>query len=160
MSVVHFLDASVLVALLNVPNKNQEHEKAKSQYNQFVKSGDVFVLPIATLVETGNHIAHISDGTVRRDIAIKFVNIVAKAQRMEDNWNLSSQISDEVLSAILTCFPEKATAKVSFGDVSIIEQFNDYWEHQQPIGEMKIWALDTHLLGYSKTGGLSRRKNN
>ena len=36
---------------------------------------------------------------------------------------------------------------------------NDYWRNRQPIGEMRIWTFDTHLMGYTRTGGLSRRKN-
>ena len=56
-------------------------------------------------------------------------------------------------------FPAQAQSKMGFGDVSIIDQFNDYWENRQPIGKMRIWAFDAHLQGYSHTGGLARRKN-
>lgn len=159
MSKVHFLDATVLVALLNIPNKNDHYEEAKAEYEQLVQNGDVFVLPVAVLVETGNHIAHIFNGDVRRKIAKNFVEIVTKAQNMEDNWNLSPAISDKVLKAILTCFPDKAVQGLGFGDVSIIKQFEDYWNNCQPIGEMRIWSFDHHLDGYSMTGGLARRKD-
>lgn len=159
MSKVHFIDTSVLVELLNVPGKNERYEEVKAEYEQLAKHGDIFVLPIAVLIEAGNHIAHISDGNMRYQIADKFSAIVWKAAKSEDHWNVMPEIPIEVLEKILKQFPKQAAAETGFGDISIVEQFNDYWETLQPIGEMRIWSLDAHLLGYSRTGGLARRKN-
>lgn len=161
MSTVHFIDTTVMSALLDIPHFNNEgkHEAANEEYELLKENSDVFVLPIAVLVETGNHIAHIDDGRIRRKIADKFAALVKGAIRSENNWNVIPEIPIDVLEAILDKLPDQAVAETGFGDVSIIEQFNDYWEHKQPIGEMRIWSFDTHLQGYSKTGGLSRRKN-
>lgn len=159
MGIVHFIDTSVLVELLNVPGMNANYTELKEEYELLEQNGDTFVLPVAVLVETGNHIAHIPDGTLRRDIALKFVNLVEKAISTEDNWNVMPEISEDVLREILANFPDHASSEIGFGDVSIIEQFEDYWQNCQPIGEMRIWSLDDHLSAYQKTGGLSRRKN-
>lgn len=159
MSNVHFIDTSVLVELLNIPNMNSHHTQAQEEYQAFARNGDVFVLPVAVLVETGNHIAHISDGNMRHQIATRFSSLVEKAVRSEDNWNTVPSISPETLEAIMRNFPVQVMNQTGFGDISIIEQFNDYWQNRQPIGEMRIWTFDTHLMGYTRTGGLSRRKN-
>ena len=159
MSNVHFIDTSVLVELLNIPSMNSRHTQAQEEYQALAKNGDVFVLPIAVLVETGNHIAHISDGNMRYQIATQFSSLVKKAVRSEDNWNTVPSISLEILEAIMQNFPAQAMNHTGFGDISIIEQFNDYWQNRQPIGKMRIWTYDAHLEGYTRTGGLSRRKN-
>lgn len=158
MSNVHFIDTSVLASLLNIPGKNEHYADAKTEYEQLVQRGDTFVLPVAVLVETGNHIAHISDGRIRRAVAKKFAEVAKEAMKAESNWNIAPEIPSDVLQIILTQFPDQAMAGVGFGDVSIIEQFNDYWENRQPIGEMRIWSFDDHLSAHTKTGGLTRRK--
>lgn len=142
MSNVHFVDTSVLVELLNIPQKSKNHEAIKAEYEELTKNKDIFILPVAVLIETGNHIAHISDGNVRRNIAIKFAEFLKKA-----------------VNKVIDCFPSQAQAEVGFGDTSIIEQFKDYWSNHQPIGHMRIWSLDDHLSAYEMTGGLSRRRN-
>ena len=161
MSTVHFVDTTVMTALLNIPKHNSDERcmAAKEEYELLDKNGDVFVLPLAVLVETGNHIAHIPDGNMRREIAIKFVTLIREATKPKNNWNVMPEISVSVMGAILDQFPEQAMTGVGFGDVSIIEQFNEYWENRQPIGKMRIWSFDEHLLGYSQIGELSRRKN-
>lgn len=159
MSNVHFIDTSVLVELLDIPGMNSRHSQAQGEYNNLFAKGDVFVLPIAVLIETGNHIAHISNGNQRYSSAQKFSVLVQKAINAEDNWNIVPDISTDTLANIMKQFPNKAMQQTAFGDISIIEQFNDYWQNRQPIGEMRIWSFDQHLQGYSHIGGLSRRKN-
>lgn len=159
MSMVHFIDTSVFVELLNVPGMNERYAEIRQDYELLAQNGDTFVLPVAVLVETGNHIAHIPDGTLRRRVALKFVDLVKRAINMEGNWNVMPEISEDILERILVSFPKHASSEIGFGDVSIIEQFEDYWQNRQPIGEMRIWSLDDHLSAYQKTGGLSRRKN-
>lgn len=159
MSKVHFVDTSVLTELLNVPGFNERNKEINAEYLQLSKNGDVFVLPVAVLVETGNHIAHISDGRIRYQIAGIFASLVKKALDGKSSWNVEPEIRPDVLQTILDQIPMQAQQGTGFGDVSIIEQFNDYQKNRQPIGEMRIWALDKHLSGYSYTGGLARRKD-
>lgn len=39
MSNVHFVDTSVLVELLNVPNMNERHAQAEEEYNDLAARG-------------------------------------------------------------------------------------------------------------------------
>lgn len=156
MSNVHFIDTSVLVELLDIPGMNQRNAQATTEYKKLAAQGDVFVLPVAVLIETGNHIAHISDGSKRYKIAKKFSNLVQQAINSENNWNT---VPDLPLDTIINQIPDMAKNQIGIGDISIIEQFNDYWQNRQPIGKIRIWAFDTHLQGYINEGGLSRRKD-
>lgn len=161
MSTVHFIDTTVMTALLKVPhhNSDERYEETKEEYELLEQNGDVFVLPVAVLVETGNHIAHIPDGNMRREIAKKLATLVREAMKANNNWNIIPEIPISVLEMILDQLPDQAMAGIGFGDISIVEQFNEYWEKRQPIGKMRIWSFDEHLSAYSRTGGLSRRKN-
>lgn len=99
MSTVHFIDTTVMTALLNLPSFNTEkrYEETKEEYERLHRNGDVFVLPIAVLVETGNHIAHLTDGSERRKIAIKFADFVRDAIKLENNWNIIPEIPSKIL---------------------------------------------------------------
>lgn len=61
MAVV-FIDTSVLCCLLNVPGKNQKREDVFAEYSRRRSAGDVFVLPISAVIETGNHIEQLGPG--------------------------------------------------------------------------------------------------
>ena len=52
MSNVHFVDTSVFVELLNIPSMNEKHGELIKEYKKLAIRGDVFVLPVAVLVET------------------------------------------------------------------------------------------------------------
>jgi hypothetical protein len=73
MSSICLIDTSVFLNFLNVPNCNQHRVLVLEDYKIYAQSGCTFLLPMATILETGNHIAQNGDGTVRRKIAIRFV---------------------------------------------------------------------------------------
>lgn len=159
MSKVNFVDTSVMTCLLDIPGKNQQYIEVKGEYNKLLDEGDSFVLTAAVLVETGNHIAHVSDGQKRRQIAEKFVNFVTSAIDRQHGWNVIPEIKPETLKIIIEGLPDGAMRGIGFGDLSIVQQFEEYWQNRQPIGYMRIWSIDAHLSRYSYTGGLSRRKD-
>ena len=45
MSIVHFVDTSILAELLNIPNMADSYEEIKTEYNKLVTQGDSFVFP-------------------------------------------------------------------------------------------------------------------
>ncbi|MER5419193.1 hypothetical protein [Streptosporangium roseum] len=67
---VEFVDTSVLCNLLNVPGRNQDYEAVARELKEKRQECDL-ILPITAVIETGNHIAQLSDGRVRRDRADK-----------------------------------------------------------------------------------------
>ena len=51
------LDTSVFVEFLNVPNMNTRHAEICDELKQKIRDGEIQFLPLATILETGNHIA-------------------------------------------------------------------------------------------------------
>ncbi|WP_049154685.1 hypothetical protein [Corynebacterium aurimucosum] len=68
---VYFIDTSVLDNLLAIPHKCQAKEQAKIDFAERQSENAKFILPITAVIETGNHIAQLPQGDVRRNIAEK-----------------------------------------------------------------------------------------
>ena len=69
---VRFMDTSIIMNLLEIPGMCQDAEKVKEEFNRAVEEKETLILPVSTIIESGNHIAHIADGHIRREKAIKF----------------------------------------------------------------------------------------
>ncbi|MFM5322136.1 hypothetical protein ACET9O_21380 [Aeromonas caviae] len=72
MSAISIIDTSVFLNLLDVPNRNGEREQVYQAFSEYVELGATFILPMATIIETGNHIAQNGDGGTRRATAQRF----------------------------------------------------------------------------------------
>ena len=83
---VRFMDTSIVLNLLEIPGKCQDAEKIKLEFKEAVDTREVLILPMATIIESGNHIAHIADGTVRREKAIRFQEFLRKTANQEAPW--------------------------------------------------------------------------
>jgi hypothetical protein len=59
LSCIRIVDTSVLCNLLRVPHKDQDAEIAAEEFREAQEDKDVFLLPIAVIYETGNHIAQV-----------------------------------------------------------------------------------------------------
>ena len=70
---IHFIDTSVFANILDIPNMNADCKLVIAEFNKRIKNKkERIILPYATLIETGNHIAHIPNGNKTRNIAMKF----------------------------------------------------------------------------------------
>lgn len=57
MNRISFIDTSVLCELVRVPAKSQHADEVRTEFEDRVRGGEQFVLPITAIIETGNHIA-------------------------------------------------------------------------------------------------------
>ncbi|EDZ95593.1 hypothetical protein SPLC1_S510360 [Arthrospira platensis C1] len=79
MADVSIVDTSVFCNVLNIPKLNDERGLVMEQLRDFLEKGTHLLLPMAVVYETGNHIAHISEGRLRRQCAELFVEQVKMA---------------------------------------------------------------------------------
>lgn len=85
---VRFIDTSVMMNLLEVPGRCADSQMIKDEFRQIIDNKEVLILPIATIIETGNHIAHISNGNSRRTIASKFGELFEKNGRRRSSMEV------------------------------------------------------------------------
>ena len=119
------------------------------------------ILPFSTIIESGNHIAHISDGTKRRARAVKFKEFLEKAANNEGPWKLYGvKVEKDDLLALAEKFPDYALRyEMGLGDMSIIHFYEKYEEETPAVGHIMIWSTDRHLSGYEEEVSIKRRKD-
>lgn len=79
MSEIVLLDTSVYLNVLDVPGFNQRRDDVLNAFAGRVQNSDYFLLPMATIWETGDHIADLTDGHRRRHFAQVLVEQVRAA---------------------------------------------------------------------------------
>lgn len=156
MSAICLMDTSIFLNLLDVPNRNSEREQITLDFIEYRKLGFQFILPMATIIETGNHIAQNGDGGTRRNTAQRFCKQVRAAFAGEAPYKISEFPSSEEVLKWLDAFPnlagqnkspKKTTEGTSFGDLSIIQEY-EKCRRRFPMSEIFIWSLDSDLASY------------
>lgn len=146
---VRFIDTSVMANMLKIPGKCNDTERIQDEFKQVIEAKEVLILPIATIIETGNHIAHIADGNIRRTIAKKFGEYLRKTAEGEAPWQLYGvELDKEGLLYLADHIEENAICEIGIGDMSIIYAYEQYKDTIPGIGRIMIWSTDTHLQGY------------
>jgi len=72
---VSFIDTSVVCNILPIPDRDQDRERVLDEMRAKQKR-EVLILPVTAVIETGNFIAHLPGGNVRRTVARKFSDML------------------------------------------------------------------------------------
>jgi len=149
MTAVCLLDTSVFVEILNVPSKAQCHEAILQDLEARIQNGESLFLPMATILETGNHIGQNGDGGARRTCAERFVTQVGAALAGSSPFKPVSFVQAEQMASWLQEFPNHATRGSGLGDLSIVHDWGRLCSLNQG-RRVYIWSLDEHLSAYDK----------
>ncbi|MEK7990689.1 MAG: hypothetical protein VSS52_006750 [Thiotrichaceae bacterium] len=128
MGKVLIIDTSILCVWLEVPRKkegganNDKWDKARvdQKLADEEQQGTTFVFPLASLIETGNHIAQ-ADCYNRYELAQKLSNILLKALDGQSPWAAFSNLlcDKNSLRQLAQEWPTLATQKIAIGDATI-----------------------------------------
>ena len=121
MSSVVIVDTSVLLNVLDVPSFNQDREEILAEFRRLVDTDASFLLPLATIFETGNHIADLSNGGHRRRYAEVFRDRIREALKGEAPWVPIRFPDERQLGRWLDDFPDFAMRGPGLSDLSIIK---------------------------------------
>ncbi|WGD30170.1 hypothetical protein AncyloWKF20_20875 [Ancylobacter sp. WKF20] len=126
-STVLIIDTSVLCCLLDVPGKETCGSDADRWNNERVsalleqRAGAVRVLPLATIIETGNHISQANGD--RHNVAKRLSAFISSAADGESPWAAFTDQADlwgaENLKELALKWPNLAAARTSIGDATI-----------------------------------------
>ena len=136
---IRFIDTSIVMNLLRIPHMCQEYESVKKEFNEAIEQNETLILPLATIIESGNHISHIADGNIRREKAVKFQEFLRKTAKEEAPWELYG-----------VGFTKE--------DMSIIRFYEKYKNEVPAVGRIMIWSKDKHLSCYQDNLSISRRR--
>ncbi|MCP4701342.1 MAG: hypothetical protein GY862_31480 [Gammaproteobacteria bacterium] len=150
------IDTSILCVWLGIPGKDTcgpvhdrwDKKRVKKIIREEEKFGTMFVLPLATLIETGNHIAQAADR--RFEQAQKLTDYLVKAVDGKIPWapftNQSVLCDEAGLRKLAAEWPPLAAKKLTIGDATI-KQVAEYYAR---IGryEVEIFTGDGGLKHY------------
>lgn len=158
MNSICLIDTCIFLNLLNVPGRNQDRMEVNQSYSDYVELDTTFILPMATIIETGNHIAQNGNGATRRKTAQRFCDLVIGAFNGEAPFRPSEFQNSAEIATWLSEFPDEAgknkspqktTEGTSFGDLSIIKEYEKCCQRFS-MSEIFIWSLDSDLKTYSR----------
>ena len=118
------VDTSILCEILQVPHKCGSHEEVYDQMQRKIEARESLLLPMSTILETGNHIGQNGDGRQRRETAQRFVRFVGQAIRGQSPFTPTPFFETEPLLAWLGEFPDWAGRRSGLGDLTIAKEFD------------------------------------
>lgn len=147
MKALGIIDTSVFCELLAIPVLCRDPVAFKRDWMQRIKNGERFLVPLATVIETGNHIGHISSGGLRRSAADRFIKDLRVSLAGNAPYVIAPDVSRETLSAWCESFAEWSVTGSGLGDLAIKLVWDQMCarlcEHR-----VYIWSLDQHLSQY------------
>ena len=166
MQKVLIIDTSILCVYLKVPFMEEcdpnhdkwDYKRVAEKINAEINQKSLLVLPLATLIETGNHIAHVQGE--RYDLAKSLSEIIVKVATAEEPWAAFTAQSElwgaENLVKLAYEWPKLAAEKLSIGDATIKNVANYYMESGM---EVEILTGDGGLKAYEpKVVKIPRRR--
>jgi predicted nucleic acid-binding protein len=143
------VDTSVLLNIVDVPGRNQDRDAVLDRLGELIDSGDHLFIPMAAIVEVGNHIAHVGNGAHRRAAAERFVLDVRRALSNEAPWKPINFPSNEEVLSWLDAFPDAATRGIGMGDLSIKKEWEELCQRHR-MSRVWVWSLDGDLAGLDR----------
>ncbi len=151
---VWLIDTSVFVEILAVPGKSQQHDTIAATFVQRHGKGHKFVLPLTTVIETGNHVAQCSGD--RRGAAARFVRALEQAQRQQPPWIIRDVKWDSVRFGQLMAGDSTGSSLVDLlgdgrmgtGDVALLVE-RDEFRAASSYRDVRIWTLEKSLSSFS-----------
>ena len=149
MSDIVIVDSNILLNVLDVPGFNQNQEDVLEEFGVLVEAGDHLLLPLAAVLEAGDHVADLRDGRERRRHAERFRDCILEALRGDAPWTPIEFPETARLIGWLSEFPDMAKQELGVSDVSIL----DAWQRacdRHPNQRVYIWTLHRQLQGYDR----------
>ena len=138
------VDTSIFVQVLNIPFMSDNRNQIRNELKVKIHNNESLFLPMATILETGNHIGQNGNGNQKRACANQFVKQVNLAIDGKSPFTALNFLVVKDLRRWLAGFPDWAMRGSGLGDLSIVHD----WERirdQNRARRVSIWSLDEHL---------------
>lgn len=154
---VVFVDTSVLVNVLRVPGSGNAGltQSDIERFGKLLNDGTQLVLPLATIIETGNSIARVRGGE-RHRCTTTFITFLRSSLAVQapwvpagfaDNTELLTHLLDG--SGTLPTLAELMNTGVGTGDASILAEVAEFRKKIPSATPVEIWTHDVGLGAYT-----------
>lgn len=157
MTEIELIDTSVFIFFVNIPQEVKSVAKKKEAADGLIarhKAGVQLILPIATIVETLQHIWRIENGGQRRRCANTFVKLVSDALDRTAPWTFIRTTWDESFvrgllaqgGAVPPIDTSLGTRAHEAGDLLILAELRTL-RASYPAGDFTVgvWSFDENL---------------
>ncbi|MGF1648001.1 MAG: hypothetical protein ACFCVF_13915 [Kineosporiaceae bacterium] len=155
MAPVVFVDTSVMCNIIPVPGRDQDREAVMARLAELRESRAHMILPITSVIETGNFVGNLKDGTVRRDVAQRFVRHLELVISNRAPWRLHEvEWGAEFIRSLIsgadteTDLVGHAMHGVGTGDLCILTERLMY-RRRSRLQDVEIWSMDAKLSAHS-----------
>lgn len=111
MGEIVLIDTSVLMNVLDVPGFKQHRAQVLEEFCRLIEESAHIFLPMAAVLEAGNHIAQLPDGGLRRTHARNFADQIRKALHGEAPWRPMQFPDHATVATWLDRFPDAANGR-------------------------------------------------
>lgn len=149
------MDTSILCVWLKVPSKETcgtganswDFEKVNAKVTEELAVKTTFVLPLASIIETGNHISQCPGDPYA--VALSFSELITKTANNETPWaafTVQAELwTEKKLNELAITWPRMAANRISLGDATI-KDVADYYNVQG--FTVEIFTGDQGLKAY------------
>ncbi|MFD4293166.1 hypothetical protein ACFWQG_08095 [Rhodococcus sp. NPDC058532] len=147
-----FVDTSVFCNLLAVPGRDQDRAVVTAEFRELVEAEVPMLLPVTTVVETGNFIAQ--SGGDRRTTAERFVDTLRKVADGATPWipheiDWNSRLISELVGGADESLLDRLSRGMGTGDSLILTERRIYCRRMNwQVDDVGIWTRDTQLGAY------------
>jgi len=143
------VDTSVFCELLDVPMLNGQRQAGLKQLRRKELARENLLLPLPTIIETGNHIGQCANGVARRDAALRLVATVTRTIDGDLPFALCRAVDSAELREWLGEFPAWSQQRSGLADLWLKKE----WDRQcrlHPMRRVYIWSFDRHLVAFDR----------
>lgn len=152
MSEVLIVDTTVFLNVLGVPGHCQHVQEVLEELESQVQASSEFLLPISVVLESGNHIADLTNGDHRWRWGEILRDQVRAAIEGGSAWGLTPLPTENDLDSWMQEFPQAAREGVTAVNVTVIKAWRAAY-HKNPSRRVRIWSLNQRLQGYDRAPG-------
>ncbi len=149
---LELLDTSVLLNLLRVPFESDHADDVQAELDAKWKRGVEFRLPLAALIEAGDHVGRVDNGTKRRQCAVRLRKLIEATLDGTAPWSFAPLEWDATFLKQVISMPSAelvdslAAKRLEMGDLVILAELRRLRSNlDQKVIRVVIWTLDEQL---------------
>lgn len=172
MGKIMIIDTNIMCVWLKVPGKETagknnewDYEKVSAHIGEEIKQGTKLCLPMTSVIETGNHIAHIKGN--KAPSADALMDKIIKSANGDNPWLVFDQQNgiweaERLTELITTWNTEVKKEEHALGDAIIIEIAKSYapnFDIEIFTGDNLLKEYERKIMGQKKKKALRRNRN-
>ena len=144
--VIWLIDTSVLCNILRVPGRCQAADTIAQEFAARGKRGDTFLLPLTTVLETGNHIGQLKEAGLRRMVGERFIDTIRRSLAGELPFAPIAFPENKQMLGLLPDFSMHLEKGSGFGDYLVVQDWRAQIElNRTRAVDVAVWSTDGHL---------------